>query len=63
MKITTKKNKLQLSALLLALSSVFVLVGCGGGASDVGSDTDESVKAATANNSSDDACKSKSSTC
>ncbi|MEQ1536173.1 MAG: cytochrome c [Burkholderiaceae bacterium] len=60
MKFSTKKNKLQLSALLLALSSTFVLLGCGGGASDVGSDTDESVRAATASNSSDDACKSKS---
>ncbi len=66
MKITIKKNKLQLSALLLALSSVFVLVGCGGGASNVGSDTDDSVKAATTSNSSntsgsstDDSCESK----
>lgn len=61
MKFSSKKNKLQLSALLLALSSTFVLLGCGGGASDVGSDTDESVRAATAGKGSDDSCESKSS--
>jgi cytochrome c553 len=62
MSMTIKKNKLKLSALLLALSSAVFLVACGGGASEVGSDTSDAVKSSTAgtpSKASDDTCKSK----
>jgi hypothetical protein len=46
-KITPK-----LSALLIALSSAFFVVACGGGGSAVGSDSADSVKSSNDNNSS-----------